>query len=113
MRIRLLSVVLATMLLIMELLAGAGAAAAGRRRRDSSSERAWRIGTYVLGAGSIAALASGRGTIALIGGGATLLSYTQWRKEMKRRRRRNDLAAYRAYRTRWLRKHRGRRVRVY
>lgn len=106
-----LCVALAAILLLSELFAGAVPAEA--RRRSNSRERAWRIGTYVLGAGTIAALASGRGTLALIGGGATLLSYTQWRREMRRRHRRHDLNAYRSYRRSWLNRHRGRRVRRY
>jgi hypothetical protein len=79
--------------------------------RSNSKENAWRIGTYVAGAGTIAALAKGKGTLALIGGGATLLSYNQWKKEKNRRHQRADEASYRAYRTRWLRQHQGRRVR--
>ena len=78
--------------------------------RVSSKEKGWRIGTYIAGAGTIAALATGNDTWALVGGGATLLSYTQWRKYARRRRAREDRAAYRAYRTAWLRKHKGRRI---
>jgi len=78
--------------------------------RSRSSEKAWRIGTYVGSAATIAALAKGKGTWALIGGGATLLSYSQWRKEMRKRHRREDAASYRAYRTSWLRRHRGKRI---
>lgn len=78
--------------------------------RSSKKEKAWRIGTYIAGAGTIAALATGNDTWALVGGGATLLSYTQWRKEARRRRAREDRAAYRRYRTTWLRRHRGRRI---
>ncbi|HEU4754166.1 MAG TPA: hypothetical protein VFU47_13735 [Armatimonadota bacterium] len=78
--------------------------------RSNSKEKAYRIGTYIGSAATIYALAKGKGTWALIGGGATLLSYTQWRKEMKRRHRNHSAAAYRAYRTRWLRQHRGHRI---
>ncbi len=79
-------------------------------RRVSSKEKGWRIGTYIAGAGTIAALATGNDTWALVGGGATLLSYTQWRKYARRRRAKEDRASYRAYRTAWLRKHRGKRI---
>jgi len=79
--------------------------------RSNSKENTWRIGTYIAGAGTIAALAKGKGTLALIGGGATLLSYNQWKKEKNRRHQRANEAAYRSYRTRWLHQHRGRRVR--
>jgi threonine/homoserine/homoserine lactone efflux protein len=45
------------------------------------------------------------GTWALLAGGATLLSYTQWRHEMKRRHRREDRATYYRYRSEWYRRH--------
>ena len=79
--------------------------------RSNSKENTWRIGTYIAGAGTIAALAKGKGTLALIGGGATLLSYNQWKKEKNRRHQRANEASYRAYRSQWLRKHQGKRVR--
>lgn len=75
-----------------------------------SREKTYRIGTYIGGAATIAALAKGKGTWALIGGGATLLSYRQWKKAARRRRQNDSAAAYRAYRTRWLRQNRGRRI---
>ena len=80
--------------------------------RSSRKEKAWRIGTYVAGAGTIAALATGNDTWALVGGGATLLSYTQWRKEMKGRHKDEAArrAAYRQYRTSWFKKHKGKRM---
>lgn len=79
--------------------------AEARRRRASSAENAWRIGTYVGAAGTAAALATGKGTWALIGAGATLLSYSQWKREMKKRHRRASYANYRAYRTAYARRH--------
>lgn len=79
--------------------------------RNSSKENTWRIGTYIAGAGTIAALAKGKGTLALIGGGATLLSYNQWKKEKNRRHERVSEASYRRYRSQWLRQNQGRRVR--
>lgn len=78
--------------------------------RVSRKEKLWRLGTYIGGAGTIAALVTGNDTWALVGGGATLLSYTQWRKEARRRRKREDRAAYRSYRRAWLNRHRGRRI---
>lgn len=82
------------------------AATAGPKSR----EKTYRIGTYIGGAATIAALAKGKGTWALIGGGATLLSYRQWKKAARRRRQNESAASYRAYRTRWLRQNRGRRI---
>src|SRR5688572_12509541 len=80
-------------------------------RAESSKEKLYRAGTYIGGAGTIAALATGKGTWALIGGGATLLSYSAWRREMKKRHRReHSEREYRAYRTAWLRKHKGKRI---
>jgi hypothetical protein len=73
-------------------------------------EKTYRIGTYIGSAATIYALAKGEGTWALVGGGATLLSYSQWRKAARRRRAREDRSAYRRYRTNWLRKHRGKRI---
>src|SRR5688500_9996182 len=78
--------------------------------RTSKREKTWRTATYIGSAATIYALAKGEGTWALIGGGATLRSYSQWRREMRKRHRREDRAAYRAYRTRWLRRHRGHRI---
>src|SRR5687767_10347475 len=70
-------------------------------------EKTYRLGTYIGSAATIYALTKGKGTWALIGGGATLLSYNQWRKEAKRRRARDRSArAYSAYRADWLRRHR-------
>lgn len=78
----------------------------------ADKEKLYRIGTYIGGAGTIYALARGRGTWALIGGGATLLSYNQWKKEASRRRQRDrSLRAYRSYRTGWLQRHKGQRIR--
>lgn len=96
---------LAAVMLALSLGIGATPAAA-----KTSKEDLWRIATYIGGAGTIYALAKGKDTWALIGGAATLLSYSQWRREMKKRHRRADLAAYRAYRLRWLKKHRGHRI---
>jgi len=44
-------------------------------------EKTYRIGTYLGSAATIYALAKGEDTWALIGGAATLLSYTQSRKD--------------------------------
>src|SRR5438067_13626780 len=67
-------------------------------RHSSSRERAWRIGTYAGAAGTAAALATGHGTWGLIGAGATALSYSQWRREMRRRHQSTSYARYRRYR---------------
>ncbi len=75
----------------------------------SGRENLYRIGTYVGTAGTIYALAKGEDTWALVGGAATLLSYSQWRKEMKGRHK-DERAAYRRYRTNWLKKHKGKRI---
>ena len=78
----------------------------------AAKEDTYRIGTYLGSAATIYALAKGKGTWALIGGGATLLSYNQWKKEASRRRDRDrSRRAYQAYRTRWFQQNRGRRVR--
>lgn len=79
---------------------------------ESSKEKLFRLGTYLGTAGTIYALARGEDTWALVGGGATLLSYTQWKNEVKDRNRdeRDRRAAYRRYRTNWLQKHKGKRV---
>lgn len=81
------------------------------RPAAAAKEDTYRIGTYLGSAATIYALAKGKGTWALIGGGATLLSYNQWKKEASRRRQRDrSQRAYRAYRTRWFQQNRGRRV---
>lgn len=98
----------AFMAVVMLVLSLAFAGAMPVSAASKSREKAWRIGTYVGSAATIYALARGKGTLALIGGGATLLSYSQWKKEARNRRR--SEADYRAYRTRWLRAHRGKRV---
>jgi hypothetical protein len=75
--------------------------------RNKSRENAWRIGTYAGAAGTAYALSQGKGTWALIGAGATLLSYTQWKKEIQRRHhRRGSYADYQRYRSNWYRHHR-------
>lgn len=75
-------------------------------------EKTFRIGTYLGTAATIYALARGEDTWALVGGGATLLSYSQWKKEVGKRHKRENARrrAYRAYRTNWLRKHKGKRI---
>ena len=85
---------------------GAISPAAARHRH--SSENAWRIGTYVGAAGTAAALATGRGTLGLIGAGATLLSYSQWRHQVRRRHQDESRYAYSRYRRAYYRRHRRR-----
>lgn len=83
---------------------------AARRSRANGAEKGWRLGTYVGALGTVAALAMNKDTIALLAGGATLLSYTQWKKEMRKRHHREDRAYYNAYRNAWFARHRrGRR----
>ena len=70
-----------------------------RRRRANSSEKAWRAGTYLGAAGTAAALLTGKGTLGLIGAGATALSYSQWKKQVRRRHDRDtSYSSYRRYR---------------
>ena len=76
-----------------------------------ANEKTWRAGTYIGSAATIYALAKGEGTWALVGGGATLLSYLQWKKDVKRRHERDSSRRrYQQYRTSWLRRHRGQRI---
>lgn len=105
---RFLAGTLAVVLSAVTLLVGlAQPAQASRKAR----EKAWRYSTYAGTAGTAAALAKGKGTWALIGGGATLLSYSQWRNEIRRRHnRRGSYADYRRYRANWYRHHRRRYV---
>lgn len=73
---------------------------------QAKSEDAWRIGTYLGGAGAAYGLAKGNSTVGLLGAGVGLLSYTQWKKEMSRRHRRErGWGSYRAYRSAWYRHH--------
>ena len=78
---------------------------AAARRRSNSSEKAWRIGTYVGAAGTAAALATGKGTLGLIGAGATLLSYSQWRHQVRRRHQDDSRYAYNRYRRSYYSRH--------
>lgn len=79
---------------------------------QAKSEDMWRMGTYLGGAAGAYGLAKGNSTIGLIGAGVGLLSYTQWKKEMsKRHRREQSYASYRAYRNSWSRSHRHSRYR--
>jgi hypothetical protein len=81
-------------------------AAAGQKSREKN----WRIGTYVGSAATAYALARGKGTWALIGAGATLLSYSQWKKEVKNRHRREGrYSDYQRYRRNWYAHNRRRR----
>ena len=84
------------------------APALARKSPANQREKNWRGATYVGAAGTAYALAKGKGTWALIGAGATLLSYNQWKKEIRRRHQRDDSrAAYNRYRSAWHAKHRG------
>jgi hypothetical protein len=87
-------------------------AEASRRRgkvRATSKERNARIGTYLGSAATVYALTKGEGAWALIGAGATLLSYSQWKREIRRRHdREGSWRDYQRYRSNWYRT-RGRR----
>jgi hypothetical protein len=67
---------------------------AARPAQARGSEDLWRIGTYVGGAATGAALAKGRGTWALVGAGATALSYSQWKRQVRNRHRRERAYSY-------------------
>ena len=76
-----------------------------------ASEKAWRIGTYLGSAATIYAIAKGEDTWALVGGGATLLSYLQWKRAVKRRHERDtSRRRYYQYRRSWLNRYKGRRI---
>lgn len=76
-----------------------------------ASEKAWRVGTYLGSAATIYSIAKGEDTWALVGGGATLLSYLQWKRAVKRRHERDtSRRRYAQYRRAWLNKHRGKRI---
>lgn len=88
----------------------ATAPAEARRRKANSKEKLWRAGTYVGAAGTAAALLTGKGTLGLIGAGATALSYSQWKKEVRRRNSRDtSYSSYRRYRNQHARYRRSRR----
>jgi hypothetical protein len=77
----------------------------------AADEKMWRIGTYLGSAATIYSIAKGEDTWALVGGGATLLSYIQWKRAVKRRHERDSSRArYYRYRRSWLNQHRGRRI---
>ena len=88
---RVVSAVLTTAIAAGTLLVGSARPA---ESRGGGSEKLWRIGTYLGAAGTGVALAKGRGTWALIGAGATALSYSQWKRQVSRRHRRERLAYY-------------------
>src|ERR1700712_757805 len=92
---RAVSAVLATAVAAGMFLVGAA-----RPAEAKGSENLWRLGTYLGAAGTGVALAKGRGTWALIGAGATALSYSQWKKSVSRRHRDQRLAASHASRYR-------------
>jgi hypothetical protein len=76
----------------------------------ANKEKLYRYGTYIGGATALYGLMKGKGTLALIGGGLGLLSYTQWKKQQKSRHREASLARYQSYRRSWLARNKGRRV---
>lgn len=54
-----------------------------------SNEKAWRYGTYALGAGTVYAFSKRKGTLGLVGAAGTYLAYRKW-QTAKNRRREND-----------------------
>jgi len=87
------------------------APAEARRHGANGAEKGWKAGTYLGAAGSAAALLTGKGTLGLIGLGATALSYSQWKKEVRKRHDRDtSYSSYRRYRSShsryWARRHR-------
>ena len=56
--------------------------------KSNGREKLWRIGTYLGAAGTGVALVKNKDTLALIGAGVTALSYTQWKKEVRNRHKR-------------------------
>lgn len=96
---------------VLAALMGAGGVSVALPAAAADKEKLYRTGTYIGSAATIYALTQGKGTWALIGGGATLLSYSQWKKAARNRRsRERSASSYRAYRASWLRKHRGKRI---
>jgi hypothetical protein len=112
-RKRIFSAVLAGIMGFGAVAVVAGPAEAQRRRsrvRASAREKGWKAATYATTAASVAALAMNKDTVAAIGAGAALLSYSQWRKEVRGRHRKARYADYVAYRNNWYaRNGRGRR----
>lgn len=77
----------------------------------AANEKMWRMGTYLGSAATIYSIARGEDTWALVGGGATLLSYLQWKRAVKSRHERDSSRRrYSQYRKAWLNKHRGKRI---
>lgn len=73
---------------------------------SKAREKAWRYSTYAATAGTAAALAKGKGTWALVGAGAGLLSYSQWKREVRDRHEKNaSYSRYAAYKRNWYRRH--------
>jgi len=64
---------------------GIGSLMLAAKPATASSERLWRYGTYLGAVGTGAALLKNRDTWALVGAGATALSYSQWRRSVRRR----------------------------
>lgn len=58
-----------------------------------SNEKAWRYGTYALGAGTVYAFSKRKGTLGLVGAAGTYLAYRKW-QTAKNRRRENDRRRY-------------------
>ena len=71
----------------------------GAKPAAASSEKLWRYGTYLGALGTGAALFKRKGTWALIGAGVTALSYSQWKRSVRRRHDAERRARYASYRS--------------
>jgi hypothetical protein len=74
-----------------------GLTLAGAKPAAASSEKLWRYGTYLGALGTGAALLKRKGTWALVGAGVTALSYSQWRRSVRRRHAAERRARYASY----------------
>lgn len=85
---------------LMALVLGIGSLTlAGAKPASASSEKLWKYGTYLGALGTGAALLKNRDTWALVGAGVTALSYSQWKKSVRRRHESERRARYVSYRT--------------
>lgn len=72
---------------------GVGAVSLGAAKPAAADkENTYKIATYALGAGSVYALAKGKGTLGLIGAAGTYYTYKKWQdaKDDRRDWRRDD-----------------------
>src|SRR5689334_6363951 len=85
---------------LMALVLGIGSLTlAGAKPASASSEKLWKYGTYLGALGTGAALLKNRDTWALVGAGVTALSYSQWKRSVRRRHEAERYARYASYRS--------------